>query len=197
MRKLIYILILSSASLVQAQENFNIAQLDSIPTFNLESALENPNEVKKITLKGKKTDVSKVNFSQFKNLQVLIIKRNNLETIPENITKCKTIKYLEISNNNIKNIPEKITDLENLMVLRLGQNKIDTIPEFIVKLKNLEILDLWGNEMTTIPPELNEMIKLKLLDLRMIEFSQDKQNHIKDMLPWVQIKFSYSCNCGD
>lgn len=196
-----YAIVLLTLSLIvypsYSQHLYSIAELDTIHSFsNLSLAQKTPEKVIKLVLKGKKNETALNDIQQFENLQFLSIKRASISTIPTNIKHLKNLQVLDLGNNKINEIPLHLTLLYNLKILRLGQNEIKQIPSGIRNLDQLIILDLWSNELESIPSELKELKELRFLDLRVIQFNQEKQNTIRDLLPWVKIEFSYSCNCN-
>ena len=200
MYKLFYILVLSVIAAnpfnTNAQDLLSLTSLDTVRTYkSISEALASPESVIKLNLKGKKNVLSDEELCQFINLQSLKIKKAQLTEVPEVIGSLTQLQVIDLSNNNISEIPIEITSLSNLQILRLGQNEIKTIPPEIKNLQQLKVLDLWSNNIETLPQEMTEMKNLKFIDLRVILFSQENQNKLQDMLPWVKMEFSYSCNC--
>jgi hypothetical protein len=127
-------------------------------------------------------------ITDFKNLEVLSLRANNIKDIPEEIKKLNLLKSLwlvrnEISNlpdsicemtslealwlsgNKIHTLPEKIGDLVHLKILRLGSNEITELPESFCNLKSLEDLSLSSNRIEKLPVSFYELVSLKRLDL--------------------------------
>lgn len=183
---------------VYGQELLSLKQLDSTYTYtSLKQALENPEMVIKLELKGNKGHISPAELDKFTNLQHLTIKRSNAENIPDNISSIKSLQYLDLSNNAITVIPDDIMNCTNLKILKLGQNEIELIPASIKNLTQLISLDLWNNNISDLPKEMESMKNLKYIDLRVILLSQEKQNELQDRFPWIKMEFSYSCNCSN
>ncbi|TAL61664.1 MAG: leucine-rich repeat domain-containing protein, partial [Bacteroidetes bacterium] len=107
----------------------------------------------------------------------------------------KNLQVLDVSSNKLEALPDSIGKLKNLRKLAAGKNEIGGIPKQIGELSNLEILDLWSNQIVIFPDELNKLKKLRWMDLRVIEIDDDKQKHIKEILPKTKIHFSPSCHC--
>ena len=66
----------------------------------------------------------------------------------------------------------------------------------IKNLQKLEYLDMWSNNLGSFPESLNDLKALKEFDLRVIQFTTEEKERIKNLLPNAKIHFSASCNCG-
>jgi Leucine-rich repeat (LRR) protein len=119
-----------------------------------------------------------------------------LTAISSKISYLNNLEHLELSRNNFSKFPEEITELSRLETLIISRNTIENLPKSISKLKELKKLDLWSNEIEKIPFEITELKKLKELDLRVIQFNDEEQQMVLDLLPNTKVYFSKSCNCG-
>ena len=78
-----------------------------------------------------------------KNLEVLAVDRNRLETIPENIGNCKSLRVLLLRENDISLLPESLALCVKLTVLDIAENNILFLPgEF----RDLELKAIWLSE---------------------------------------------------
>ena len=59
-----------------------------------------------------------------KNIQTLILDKNNFEEIPKEIFKLKTLKELSLRENQLTSLPEEISKIKGLELLDLTGNKI-------------------------------------------------------------------------
>ncbi|XP_003699547.2 uncharacterized protein LOC100879060 [Megachile rotundata] len=84
-----------------------------------------------------------------KNLNSLIIHRNQLTTLPENIGELISLKELNVSCNHLYKLPESIEALSNLHYLDLFDNEFEIVPEKIKSLANLVGVDLEQNYFST------------------------------------------------
>lgn len=104
-------------------------------------------------------------LSNFKKLQEIHIRYNNLKNLPENFSNLQELKILDISTNQITQLPNEIGKLCKLEKLFAGRNKIKEIPKSIKYCKNLEIIDLRRNYIEKLPVELFELAKPRELKL--------------------------------
>ncbi|MHA2253719.1 MAG: leucine-rich repeat domain-containing protein [Candidatus Kariarchaeaceae archaeon] len=118
----------------------------------------------------------------FKSLQKLVIRRTQIEEIPDGflskyvrgntprqvsfyVNKFKTIsnatfdgmffESLHLEGNAIKSLPEDLFDTWKVVNLTLGQNQLKTLPDTIFDpLTMLQVLTLDENQLSEIPPSL-------------------------------------------
>lgn len=90
--------------------------------YNLEGALENPDNVYHLDLSYQGLTEFPLEILEFKNLQVL-----------------------DLSGNYISNLPKDITKIQHLEELFLNQNLFPVFPQAILQLQNLRTLELQGN----------------------------------------------------
>ncbi len=143
--------------------------------------------IQALVIRGDEQGMLPKRYDKLRDLQVLILARNNLKTFPniEGCTKLNTINLnnnkvesidpaiakltalenLLLYNNNIKEIPDEIYTMTWLRSVDLYFNHIARISPAIVSWKNLEVLYLANNEIYTIPNELGELRNLKELYL--------------------------------
>ncbi|MDD1422798.1 leucine-rich repeat domain-containing protein [Dolichospermum sp. ST_sed1] len=76
------------------------------------------------------------------NLKKLIIRNNNLTSLPESIGIQSNLKELYLSRNNLTSLPKSIGMLSNLQVLNLNNNKLTSLPESIATLIKIKYLEL-------------------------------------------------------
>ena len=162
---------------------------------NLQEALQTPNNVYRLSLRGKKLKVFPMDILKFKNLQDLDLSKNKLDSLPDDIGELSNLQILDVSSNKLEELPKTIGKLKNLKKIAAGKNELGAIPPQIGELENLVILDLWSNQITLFPEELNKLQKLRWMDLRVIQIDDNVQLHIKEMLPKATIHFSPSCHC--
>jgi Leucine-rich repeat (LRR) protein len=100
-------------------------------------------------------------------LEELYLGSNNLVYISSKITKLKKLKILSVQFNDLKYLPEAIFDLENLEQLLAANNKFTTLSPSIGKLKSLERLTLNYNQLKELPEELGGCTSLRFVNLSM------------------------------
>ncbi|SMC52413.1 leucine-rich repeat domain-containing protein [Moheibacter sediminis] len=96
-------------------------------------------------------------------LRELSIPRNQFTSFPEEILELKNLKTLDVANNSIQNIPDEIGSLSQLEYLLISETGIKNLPESICRLKNLEMFALSSNQLKTLPDCLKDMPKLQYL----------------------------------
>jgi leucine-rich repeat protein SHOC2 len=105
--------------------------LDSLKILNLES-----NSISNLSGIGK-----------FKNLRMLNLSENKIDSLPEEIGRLENLAILDISDNNsLVTLPVSLGDLQNLKILNLSYLNLKTLPTSIEKLKNLSIIVLFWNQ---------------------------------------------------
>ena len=118
-----------------------------------------------------KMDVINSLICDLKQLKMLNLAFNEIQTIPSSINNLKNLIYLNLGNNKIQSISESLGELNDLKQLYLQSNSFSTLPFSIGKLKNLEILDLSSNRIEELPSFLGNLLNLKQLYLAGNNFS--------------------------
>tara|TARA_B100000674_G_C37923562_1_gene954428 strand:+ start:296 stop:877 length:582 start_codon:yes stop_codon:yes gene_type:complete len=172
------------------------SQFNPLSYNNLEIAILNKDSVFHLDLSKQKLKQIPKEVFEFKNLKILYLNKNKLDEIPKEISKLKQLQKIELSKNNFTVFPIYITQIKSLKTLIINKNKITNIPKEISNLINLEKLDLWSNEIKNIPNEISSLKKLEELDLRVIQFNEEEQKRVIELLPNTKVHFSKSCNCG-
>ncbi|MFX1294434.1 MAG: hypothetical protein ACFFD2_06215 [Promethearchaeota archaeon] len=104
-----------------------------------------------------------ISFGDYRGVGIL--KRYNIQEIPEFIFNCSNLEFLELTNNELKSIPNSISNLNKLRQLDLSVNKLENLPNSIGSLKKLKKLDLHYNYLTELPLSLENLQLLKRLRL--------------------------------
>ncbi|MBL4648865.1 MAG: leucine-rich repeat domain-containing protein, partial [Aureispira sp.] len=82
------------------------------------------------------------------NLRQLYLSNNNFQETPYEISALKQLEILDLSYNKIDTISPEIEYLKNLKVLFLAHNNISKIPSELANLTQLTQIDLTGNPLT-------------------------------------------------
>jgi len=171
--------------------------LDSMKTFrSLEAALKKPLEVYKLDLTGQKLKAFPAEILTFKNLNVLVLDRNKITSVPDEIEQLQFLQKVSINKNKLDHWPLGLTALPELRELSMNRNFLPGIPDEIRKNKKLERLDLWSNDLIYFPAELGELKNLKWLDVRVIQMSESTQERIQSYIPNTKVEFDPACNCN-
>lgn len=134
--------------------------------YSLQNALQNPDQVYKLSLYHNAMLALPSLIKKFDNLQVLDISRNRLKELPEEIGQLKNLQYLNVEDNQLTEIPASINNLKNLEVLNLRRNDIEELPPAIGGLKDLRVLTVEYNAISSLPDELAQLQNLKTLNLK-------------------------------
>jgi Leucine-rich repeat (LRR) protein len=166
--------------------------------FSLKEALQSPEKVYRLHLKGK--GLSSIPESVFKlpNLQELVLSRNKFTEIPPEIVRLENLQRLNFSKNKLRFVNPVISQLKHLKYLIISQNDIVDLPKELATMDKLEFIDLWSNELSSVPPEFKTFKNLKKIDFRVILLNERQQDEIQQNLPkGINALFSPGCNCGN
>jgi len=153
---------------------------------DLQKALDNPQQVKKLLLREFKqfpeeiTDLPHLEeldicFSPIKEIPSSIRKMKalkkldashcELQSIAEEIKNCNNLEYINISCNEFTSFPEEISEIESLKTLVINDNLIKPfgIAETLGNIKNLEYCEMTSNESPSLPQSIGSCLKLNRL----------------------------------
>ena len=129
-----------------------------------EAAFENK-ELRVLRLYGNNIDSIPDRIVELVNLEKLYIGRNDLKYIPASIGKLKNLKILSVQYNEIDSLPEELGNLTNLEQLLLNQNQLTSLPESLGNLKNLEVLQVKYNQLDSLPNSIGACENLQFIYL--------------------------------
>ena len=109
-----------------------------------------------------------VTLPQFRHLQVLKIRTEGIQTIPEDIKDLENVTRLWLVKGDLEGFPSAVCQLNKLTHLDLsGNEKIKEIPPGACgKMKRLRELDMERCGLTCLPEDLDQMVNLETLYLR-------------------------------
>ncbi len=85
-----------------------------------------------------------------------------LKVLPDSVGNLKNLRILDLSDNNLETLPNSIGDLTNLEELYLSSNyRFSKLPGSIGNLKNLEVLDLRRTYLEGLPESIENLTNLK------------------------------------
>ncbi|KAF3773734.1 Disease resistance protein [Nymphaea thermarum] len=87
-----------------------------------------------------------VEFTNFKWLRVLSLKRCRMDELPNTIEFLSLLKYLDLSWSEVRRLPRSLGELCNLQTLDLSYSKIEELPEEMGQLCNLRYLGVKDTE---------------------------------------------------
>ncbi|HNX21327.1 MAG TPA: hypothetical protein PKG88_03090 [Bacteroidales bacterium] len=164
---------------------------------SIKKALENPDKVYRLKLKGSlHCDSLPDVIFQFRNLQELTITRAKIATLNHRITELQYLVYLDISSNRLVKLPEELCDLQFLQYLIINRNMIYELPDQMGKLTNLKLIDAWGNQFFKLPESMSNLKEtLKMMDILQIPIKEEEYQVMKAMLPNTEILYTPVCPC--
>lgn len=104
----------------------------------------------------------------------LILKGNQLTTLPESFKIQSSLLLLSLCNNHFEEVPEWICKLPMLSLLCFHGNHLSMIPEAIANLKFLTTLSVSNNPLTTLPDSIGALKSLTELHI---------ENTLMDTMP--------------
>ncbi|HPE40226.1 MAG TPA: hypothetical protein PLI77_03960 [Bacteroidales bacterium] len=164
---------------------------------SLKKALQNPDKVYRLKLKGSlHADSLPDVIFQLPNLQELTVTRSKITKLNHRINELQYLVYLDISNNRLVTLPNEICDLKFLQYLIINRNMIYELPRDIGKLSQLKMIDAWGNQFYKLPESVT-LLKdhLKILDILQIPIKEEEFLEMKRLLPHTEILYTPVCPC--
>lgn len=140
--------------------NLSRKNLKEIPAYVFERK-----DLKVLKLYGNFIDSISYRIAELENLEELYIGRNNLKSFPNEIGKLKNLKILSAQYNEIDSLPSEIGQLDSLDQLILNQNELRSLPNEIGQLKKLEMLQLKFNRLDSLPETIGNCENLRFLYL--------------------------------
>ena len=150
-----------------------------------EEVFENK-DLRVLRLYGNNIDTIPDRIAELVNLEKLYIGRNNLKYIPAAIGELKNLKILSVQYNEIDSLPEELGNLTSLEQLWLNQNQLTSLPESLGDLKNLEILHVKYNQLDSLPTSIGECENLQFIylnrnNLQKLPKSMAKLSRLKEL----------------
>ena len=122
-------------------------------------------DLKVLRLYGNSIDSIPDRIAELTQLEKLYMGRNDLKYIPAAIGELKNLKILSVQYNEIDSLPEELGNLTSLEQLLLNQNKLTSLPESFGNLKNLEIFQVKYNRLDSLPNSIGECENLQFVYL--------------------------------
>eukprot|EP00123_Amoebidium_parasiticum_P013437 comp21953_c0_seq1/m.31643 comp21953_c0_seq1/g.31643 ORF comp21953_c0_seq1/g.31643 comp21953_c0_seq1/m.31643 type:complete len:819 (-) comp21953_c0_seq1:455-2911(-) len=87
-----------------------------------------------------------------KNMQVLKLQFNQLESLPDEIGTLSKLQRLHVYCNRLQTLPSTLALCTNLVELRVAENKIASVPDdLFTNLNSITVLDMSRNELHRVP----------------------------------------------
>lgn len=133
---------------------------------------------------------------EMRNLRILDLGRNFIDSIPPEIATLTNLEVLDLRRNKIRVVPPEVGRLTSLRQLNLSRNPILDLPDEMSGLTNLEELIIWCTGVVSFPPSFIALDNsLKLIDMRVCPMKWDDQQAIEQLLPSPRKRWDYVCNC--
>ncbi len=170
------------------------AQPDKVYTRLTE--IKDPSQVYQLKLNYKRYKKIPPLVWECTNLRKLDLSKNFIDTIPPEIGNLTQLTDLNLNRNRIAQVPAEIGRLQQLRRLNLSRNPLLELPESIGSLSRLEELVLWMTGVVEFPPTFVALNgTLRRLDMRACPLTYDNQQAIEELLPGVEKRWDYVCNC--
>ncbi len=128
---------------------------------------------------------------------VLRLRHQRLRHVPAAVWQMGNLRELDLRGNRLASLPDSVGTLANLRRLELSRNPIQALPPALAAADSLRELILWDTYITTLPPEFARLDgTLRLIDLRSCPLTPDDQAALSALLPRVEKRWDYACNCG-
>ncbi len=147
---------------------------------SISEALEAPEKVQRLRLRGLRLTTLPSEIFDFENLRELDLSDNNLTSLPDSFgQKLKRLEILDLSNNQFASLPQSLIDAQNLGYLNLQGNQLTNLPSNFNVLSQLQWLDLSRNRLKGVPEIIFSLNKLKNLMLNDIPITDLPQDFVK------------------
>lgn len=132
----------------------------------------------------------------YRNLRVLDLSRNFIDSIPSQIATLTQLEELNLHRNRIRTVPAEVGSLRQLRKLNLSRNPILDLPDALSQLSRLEELIIWCTGIVSFPPSFVVLDQtLRLVDMRVCPMTYDDQQSVEALLPSPRKRWDYVCNC--
>lgn len=160
------------------------------------SQIKNPLQVYQLQIRYKRLKRIPPVVFECKNLRVLDLSKNFIDTLPPEIGALTSLEELNLNRNKLRSVPPEMGRLTSLRVLNLSRNPILELPPEMCALTKLEELILWMTGVVEFPPTFVSLNgTLKQLDMRACPMTYDNQETVEALLPSPKKRWDYVCNC--
>lgn len=185
----VFIILLLLCITLSIHEGCKSSQRKEVTHDDLELALNNPKEVKKMSLLSQRLQELPPEIGDFENLESLDLSYNKFKTLPSKIGNLKKLKKLNLDENRLNKLPPEIGLLNNLESLALIRNGLQELPPEIGNLSKLKTLYLAYNELNSLPIEIKKLSHLEVLALDYNPIPETEIKRIKKLLPNTKISY--------
>jgi len=111
------------------------------------------------------------------SLQVLTLRGNQLQELPDELFCCTALTMLDLSSNQLKEVKDGLGQLVFLKELQLASNRLVALPFSIGMLSRLESLKVESNRLVNLPNAMGGLSSLQTLTAR--------ENEIREIGEWI------------
>lgn len=144
---------------------------------------------KKIDLAGRGLGQIPPIVFKAKDLEVLLLDGNKLDSLPKKLWGLQNLKELNLARNNLTQLPAEINRLKKLEALNLDDNKIQGLPQTLGDLKALSTLHASRNPLQDIPETMQNIPDLELATF--YETRITDRDAVRNMLGNAHVEFDY------
>jgi len=143
-------------------------------------------DLRVLRLYGNSIDSIPDRISELTQLEKLYIGRNDLTYIPASIGELKNLKIFSVQYNEIESLPDEMCNMTNLEQIWVNQNKLTSLPDSLGNLKNLEILQAKFNFLDSLPSSIGECENLRFVylqrnNLKALPVTMAKLSNLKEL----------------
>ncbi len=171
--KRIYLNSFSTAHVFQANNS-----IKRIPCF-----LKRMDSLTEINLNYNQINLNKSAVKRLKNIKLILLAGNGLESLPENIDQLTGVRRLNLSKNHLSELPPSFSKLDSLKSVIFYENQFQHFPLEVTGIENLKELDFYYNSIDKIPLEIANLQNIERLYLSFnnITFLPDTMRILKNL----------------
>jgi TonB family protein len=151
--------------------------------------IKNLRNLRLLDIEGNKIQSLPREIGALKKLEALNAPQNELKDLPIELGNLKSMKILVLANNKFKEFPKPTLLLAGLTTLDLSGNLITSLPVAIGDLRKLDHLHLQNNSITSIPEEFYLLTQLKVLTIGGNDLTEADKQKLRERLKKTDVKF--------
>jgi len=149
-----------------------------------------------ISLRKKDLERLPDSLSKHSELRKLDLSKNKLKVVPEQIRSLQKLEEIDLSKNEIERLPLWLGELPHLKVLKLSHNKVDSLIIPPNSFPSLEYLDFWESDLMFLDPEICRLPNIKAIDLRHTYLGTRDLEWLYQCLGEEKVESTWGCDCN-
>ena len=117
-------------------------------------------------------DLSRLTLEGLQGLELLDVRYNKLEGLPETISQCKNLKNLKCSHNMLKRLPQGLGQIDTLISIDCSHNNLKRLTSHLVRCAKLKSLHCHCNGLLELPMDIGLLASLEELVVHSNKISQ-------------------------